>query len=51
MAAFSGARTEYNIDSDIENHMIVTDLVAGRDGTDTIYGYFEVRFTDGTFLM
>lgn len=50
-AVFAGLRSEYDITFDVDSHMIVTDLVAGRDGQDYVTGTTSVRFADGLFII
>lgn len=49
VAGFAGVSTEYAI-SDLGNGVYeVFDLVAGRDGTDTVQNIDQLRFSDGDF--
>ncbi|MBS7671670.1 tandem-95 repeat protein [Croceicoccus gelatinilyticus] len=42
-AVFRGAESEYSIEY-LGDHIVVTDLIANRDGTDTLYGIEELYF-------
>lgn len=49
LAGFAGVSTEYAI-SDLGNDAYeVLDLIAGRDGTDTVQNIDLLRFSDGDF--
>lgn len=50
MALLQGVRADYTISS-ISGGWRVVDNVAGRDGTDLLYGVESVRFADGTVLV
>ena len=50
-AIFAGAVTEYSFDYDPSGGLIVTDLTAGRDGTDTISGFEYVEFGGTTYHL
>jgi Ca2+-binding RTX toxin-like protein len=50
-AVFTGAVTDYSFDYDPSGALIVTDLTAGRDGTDTISGFEYVEFGGVTYHL
>jgi Ca2+-binding RTX toxin-like protein len=47
-AVFVGLRSEYRITHGLGGRVIVTDLVAGRDGTDTLLNIEQLQFSDAT---
>ena len=47
-AAFTGLRAEYRITHGVGGRLIVTDLVAGRDGVDTLLNMEQLQFADAT---
>lgn len=49
-AIFSGNRSEYQIISG-NSISTVTDRIKGRDGTDTLKGWFFAKFLDGTVVL
>lgn len=49
-AVFSGTSSDYDIGFDADSHMIVTDLISGRDGQDTLVGFTRVQFADAVFI-
>jgi len=51
IVVFSGNRSEYEVGLDSQGRVIVTDLVAGRDGVDTVVNVEQIRFADGTFAI
>ncbi|MCF3933165.1 FG-GAP-like repeat-containing protein [Acuticoccus sp. M5D2P5] len=48
VAVYAGARAEYEITLNDDGTTTVADLVADRDGTDTLANIEELRFADGT---
>ena len=44
----SGARSEYSITKNFDGQFVITDLVAGRDGTDIVINMENFQFSDGT---
>ena len=50
-AVFTGAVTDYTFDRTQDGALIVTDSVAGRDGTDTLTGIEEVTFNGVTYRL
>ena len=49
IAVLSGVRADYTITA-ISGGWTVTDKTAGRDGTDTLVGVEQLRFSDGTLF-
>ncbi len=47
-AVFAGLRSEYRITHGLDGRVIVTDLVAARDGTDTLLNIEMLQFADAT---
>jgi Ca2+-binding RTX toxin-like protein len=50
-AVFAGPVTEYSFDRGSDGALIVTDRVAGRDGTDTLTGIEKVTFNGVTYTL
>ncbi|GGY57381.1 calcium-binding protein [Pseudoduganella albidiflava] len=48
-AVFTGQRSEYAIVTLPDGRVTVSDLQAGRDGSDTLAGIRHLKFSDGTF--
>ncbi len=50
-AVYSGASTEYVVTHDLSGSYTVADQVAGRDGTDTLWGIETIDFAGGASLQ
>jgi Ca2+-binding RTX toxin-like protein len=47
----SGNASEYRFSTGVSGYVVVTDLVAGRDGVDNVAGIETFRFSDGSFAV
>ena len=50
-AVFTGLSTDYTITTDALGRITVVDSVAGRDGTDQLLHFEQMRFSDTTIIV